>query len=193
MARRALAAPFVVTISLSAMPACDSSKTEIADAEKADAKTPEPKKPEPERVHKNPPALPPEPVPEDSKNDTKDDTKDETNEAAPPKPEEVDPFKPPKNRITEGKETTQLQPDGTCMKHVDTTCAPGKHCNPPPPKAVKCPKDLRLPKAAKGAEIYQRPDRTCWQKGKEDCPEGEACPPPPSTRVVCPEGMTTAK
>lgn len=191
MARRALAAPFVVTISLAAFPACDSSKTEVADAKKSDdgkkaegGKKDDAKKPEdPPRVHKNPPALPPEPdpVPEDSKDETKDE------------PEEIDPFKPPKNRITKGKETILLEADGTCVSQVDTTCAPGKHCNPPPPKTVKCPADLQLPKATKKADVYRRPDRTCWEKGEAECAEGEECPPPPSTRVVCPAGLAVPK
>jgi len=106
------------------------------------------------------------------------------------KPAEVDPFKFPANQLDLPKDKRiVLEANGTCVQTSTRVCKPGVHCNPPKPKAVKCPKELRLPKPKGDAEVYRIGLQTCWQRGESTCAEGEVCDPPPSTRVVCPKGI----
>lgn len=111
----------------------------------------------------------------------------------PKKPEEKEPFPFPANVIKGDGATVMLQADGTCVKTKEAQCKPGKHCNPPKPKKIKCPKQLRLPRSKGSNEVYAIPNQTCWQRGTSKCAEGEACEPPPSTRVVCPKGIHKKK
>lgn len=36
-------------------------------------------------------------------------------------------------------ERVHKNPDGTCVEYPDTSCPPGVHCNPGPPRDVECP------------------------------------------------------
>lgn len=176
MRARTLASSVVLTFSLAEMAllgGCDAD--EKADAPPAVG---EPKRKPPTREAQPPPkAMPaPEPTGHDNPPSPKlGEPEVDTKTAA--EPEEVDPFPFPSNQLKTKGKLTMLQANGTCVSVRDNTCKPGKHCNPPKPKTVKCPSGLRLPTASNDGEVYTRGDQTCWERESDQR----------SRRVVCPE------
>jgi hypothetical protein len=104
--------------------------------------------------------------------------------------EEVNPLPPPKNRFQAENATIQLQQEGRCVEQRKLDCKPGKHCNPPPPKTIECPKELQLPAATQADAVWQKRDRICWEPEAGACKPGDAgCDKPKARRVVCPDAM----
>jgi hypothetical protein len=103
---------------------------------------------------------------------------------------EVNPYPPPKNRIQGENVATQLQQEGRCIEQRRMECPPGKHCNPPPPRVIECPKELALPKAKHAETVWQKRDRMCWEPEAGACTPGtDGCEDPKARRVVCPDSM----
>ena len=178
MGRRSFARSVVVTISLAEMACGGGSKNEplpgnpppleksAAKEKQADA----PKNEAPEIPRKSPGTdLPPE---------------------QPSGYAEVDPYAPPKHKIEGDMITVQLQQEGKCRELKRIDCPPDKHCNPPPPRTIDCPKELALPQAASADAVWQKRDRTCWEPEAGACkPGSDGCENPKARRVVCPDGL----
>ncbi|MEM6993857.1 MAG: hypothetical protein AAF721_25305 [Myxococcota bacterium] len=175
MARRALAASVVVTVSL-VQPACTDAKETTTrnppfTPEGADAKGREPD-PKPGSEGKAPVAETPEGKSDDGAAASSGGTEpaaettggDGSVVAVVPKP------------------TIERRPDGTCVEIVEEHCDPGDRCNPPPPREVPCP----LPKAKNPDRVRMRDNGECYESFSTNCPPGARCNPPPPRQVECP-------
>ncbi|MCA9718775.1 MAG: hypothetical protein H6713_11615 [Myxococcales bacterium] len=106
---------------------------------------------------------------------------------------------------TGAKGSLERGEDGTCTFYFDDDCAPGDQCNPPPPMRVRCPSE-QPSGASSGAQagattsatpsvptrvgfFWHNKDRTCsFSPRMTDCPEGAVCNPPSPMLLDCPRG-----
>ncbi len=77
--------------------------------------------------------------------------------------------------------------DGTCAASIETSCSPGRSCNPPMPTAYACPANVTVTvdhpvhvvRVSADAECFVRVDASA-------CHPGATCNPPPPRKVACP-------
>lgn len=99
-------------------------------------------------------------------------------------------------QATAEPKTWTIQIDHTkCSAMVDVTCPTGATCNPPPPSAYTCPKDVELLSYPLKVSMVAGSDQ-CQAKfrvypGDGNCPPHVHCNPPPphmsTITVPCPK------